>query len=67
MLVAVNGYLADIDGPGSEIDVWWEVGPDIWTGGDGTCSYGVAGEVVSARLGTGAVTLEYANLFTGGG
>jgi hypothetical protein len=36
---AVNGSLAGIDGPGSEIDEWWEIDPDIWgAGGGGTYS-----------------------------
>jgi hypothetical protein len=64
--VPVNGGLAGIDGPGSEIDEWRE-----GAGGGGAYPYGGAGWVVNPRVGAGAgaVTLGCGrvDLRTGGG
>jgi hypothetical protein len=70
--VAANGGLAGIDGPGSDIDEWREIDPDIGgAGGGGAYSYGGAGWVGNAGMGAGAgaVTLECGrvDLRTGGG
>jgi hypothetical protein len=70
--VAVNGGLAGIDGPGSEIDECWKIDPDIWGAGGGRAySYGGACWVVNAGMGADAraVTLKCGrvDLRTGGG
>jgi hypothetical protein len=74
MPVVVNGGLAGIDGPGSEIDECWEIDPDIWGAGGGRAySYGDAGWFMNAGVGAGAragtVTLEggRVDIRTGGG
>jgi hypothetical protein len=53
--------IAGIDSPGSEIDEYWEVDPDIWgTGGGRVYLYGGACGVVNAGMGAdaSAVTLR---------